>query len=183
MRLSNMANNSESVNKKTLWKEVTEAHLDFAWQIAKRFLTNHEDIQDAIQAAFIKAWKSYQQYDAERSLFSTWFFTILKNTCIDYQRQQKRRQKQPDTELTDRLADSNQNVADQLENQELYQLILSLADELPLMQKECFMLRDVQGYSMKEIAEQTGQTEGSVKTNVYLARKKLRQWITEKKLI
>jgi len=175
---------SKSDAKDELWRQLVDENLDFAWQVARRFLTGHEDIQDAIQAAFVKAWKSFQQYDSEKSLFSTWFFTILKNTCIDLQRQNMKRflrnKEVPEEQVAQNPAES---LSDQLDNEEIYRHILVMADDLPLMQKECFMLRDVQGYSMKEIAGKTGQTEGSIKTSVYLARKKLRQWIEEKQLL
>lgn len=166
------------------WDRLVDDHLDFAYRVAGRFLTSPVDIQDAIQAAFIKAWKSFQQFDPNRSLFSTWFFTILKNTCIDARRRLAHAPLKAPLDAARFLAGHPDEAPDEhLARQELYTAILFLADRLPEKQKDCFLLRDVQGFSLKETAALTGQSEGSVKTSVYLARKKIRQWIEKEKYL
>lgn len=162
-----------------LFTKLMEKNMMFAYHIAGRFLTEEEDIKDAIQAAFIKAWKSFQQFDPNKAVFQSWLFSIIRNTCIDRIREQRKFQRIPLDQISDIPGD---NHADAYDSREWYQIILMLADQLPDKQRDCFIMRDINGLSIREIAMETGQTTGSVKTNVYLARKKIKQWLIEKKI-
>lgn len=155
-------------------------NLDFAFAMARRFLTNPQDIEDAIQSAFIKSWKSFQQFDSDRSSFSTWYYSILKNQCLDRLRQINQL-KQISLEVNEPMENGIQ--PDDFENREIIGHILRLSEKLSPAQKNTFLLRDIHGLSVKEVAEKTRQTEGSVKTNVYHARKKMKEWLIQAKII
>ncbi|MCD6346745.1 MAG: sigma-70 family RNA polymerase sigma factor [Bacteroidales bacterium] len=151
-----------------------EENMDFAHHIAKRFFNDPAEAQDAIQNAFIKAWQSFGNYKADQALFSTWFYSIIRNECIDRIRSKNRNIHIPlnETDLSG-FAQEQQS----LDELDLYQRVIIMADHLPPSQKETFLLRDIEGFSIREVIKETGQTEGSVKTNLYLARKKIRQWL------
>lgn len=151
-------------------------HMDFAFVISSRFLTNSADIQDAIQNAFMKAWKSFQQFDPEKATFSTWLFQIIRNECLDRWRAARKHQ---DVTLAEVREIPDRDLNQQMETIELYERILLLAEKLPDTQKSCFFMRDVQGLSVREVTERTRQSENSVKSNLHLARKKLKKWIEE----
>ncbi len=155
-----------------------EENMDFACNIAGRFLTQPADIQDAVQNAFIKAWLSFSKYRPDKALFSTWFYSIIKNECIDRIRSQKKDLHIPADEVS--VSDLSQQ-ADSYGELDLYQRIIILADSFPATQKETFILRDIEGLSIREVVKKTGQSEGSVKTNLYLARKKIREWMEKGK--
>ena len=53
--------------------------------------------------------------------------------------------------------------------------VLKLSEKLPEKQKEVFMLRDIQSLSISDVQKITGQTRGSIKTNLYVARKRIRE--------
>ena len=146
-------------------------NMDFAYHIAKQFIKQPTDIQDAIQTAFIKAWKAFDQYHPEKSRFTTWFYSIIKNECIDRIRSDK-----SNLNTTLDKADLKAVVEDEHagDTMGLYQTIILEAEYLPAAQKETFILRDIEGYTIREVREITGQTQGSIKTNLYLARKKIR---------
>lgn len=153
---------------------------DFAYQVARRFFEDQEEIKDAVQSAYIKAWRAFQSYSEKKSLFTTWYFSILRNECLDRIRKNS---KIYEEDINRHPNLSSNSPAEDLENKELYKNIILLAERLPRRQKEVFILRDIQGFAVKEVAGKTGQSEGSTKTNLYLARKKMRTWIIEENLI
>lgn len=154
--------------------------MDFAYNIARKFFDEKDDIQDAVQSAFIKAWNSFSNFNEKKSLFSTWYYSILRNECIDRLRKgidhHKGNTKQP--ELL-----SSSDLSNEADNKELYQQIILLAERLSVIQKETFLLRDIHGYTIKETVNISGQSEGSIKTNLYLARKKMKKWLIEEDLL
>ena len=154
--------------------------MDFAYQVARQFIKNPDEIRDAIQVAYIKAWKSFSNFSEDKSLFTTWYYSILRNECIDHLRKQRKFYKE-DINQANSLNGDEWSV--DIESYELHQQIILLADRLSAGQKEVFLLRDVQGYAIKEVAQITRKSVGSIKTNLYLARKKLRSWIIEEKII
>lgn len=54
-----------------------------------RFLREKQDAEDVTQEVFIKVWKNLKKFDRKKS-FKTWIFTIAKNTCLDWQRKNKK---------------------------------------------------------------------------------------------
>lgn len=154
--------------------------MNFAYSVVKRYLTDYDDVKDTIQAAYIKAWKSFPKYDAEQSSFTTWLFTILKNECIDKLRMPQTKINKNDVH---RESVAGPNESDISDERELYQIILELAEKLSPAQREIFILRDIREHSIKEVVEITGQSEGSIKTNLYLARKNIKQWMIKGEII
>ena len=59
--------------------------MERAYAIAYRITHNHHDAQDLSQEAFIKVWNSINSFTGKSS-FYTWFYRILVNLCIDFQR-------------------------------------------------------------------------------------------------
>lgn len=167
-------------SKEQRFTRLMNDNMDFAYNIARRFFDDKDDIQDAVQSAFIKAWKSFSNFTEKKSLFSTWYYSILRNECIDRLRKGTEHYKENVKQLENL---STNDSADEIENRELYQQIILLAERLSGNQKETFLLRDIHGYAIKEVVKITGQSEGSIKTNLYLARKKMRIWIIEANLI
>lgn len=163
-------------SKEQKFTRLMNNNMDFAYNIARRFFEGKDDIQDAVQSAFIKAWKSFSNFNEKKSLFSTWYYSILRNECIDRLRKDTEHYKENVKQLENL---STNDSAYEIENRELYQQIILIAERLSGIQKETFLLRDIQGYSIKEVVKITSQSEGSIKTNLYLARKKMRIWINE----
>lgn len=152
--------------------ELIQHTIGLAMTIAKNILYNSEDIDDAVQESFIKTWKNIESYDAQKGLFSTWFFRIVQNECIDRNRKGKLLNH---SQLTEDLIDPKQTVDEHFDYKQLRIDVLTIAQSLPIKQKEIFFLRDIQNLTIEEVQKHTGMTNGSIKTNLYLARKKIRE--------
>jgi len=64
-----------------------------------------------------------------------------------------------------------------LEEKEMHAFICKLIDRLPLQQRMCIRLRDVEGYELEEIAHILESDQGTIRTNLSRARKKIREQI------
>jgi RNA polymerase sigma-70 factor (ECF subfamily) len=65
--------------------QLVERHLSSVYRFCIRYLGNSDDADDAAQITFFKAWKSIKKFDTEKS-FTTWIFTLARNSCIDSMR-------------------------------------------------------------------------------------------------
>ncbi len=126
----------------------------------------HEQAEDLVQEAFMRAWKSLdslQDYTAAKS----WLVTILRR---ENARQFERRQPEL-TPLDNDVAD--QLIAESTDAAELVQLRQAIAN-LPLDYREPLMLQVLGGFSCDEIATELGIKTGAVMTRLFRARQRLR---------
>lgn len=146
----------------------------YAYTLAFRILLNEEEAKDAVQDTFIKVWKSIGNY-SDKYLFTTWLYRIVVNTCIDRLKQNKRT---ISIGLEDEFSD---DVVEAIEQREAVRRIRQLSRGLSEKQRLVFTLVDLQGLSLSDAAEVLRMGTGQVKSNLYYARKKIReQMITSK---
>jgi RNA polymerase sigma-70 factor (ECF subfamily) len=145
-----------------------------AYRLAFRILGNEEEARDAVQESFIKVWQKIGSYDTSRE-FIPWMYRILANTSLDRLRTIKRHTIIP-IELVSRKLEAMQQIDSPTlaDNHELAILIKGIADILPGKQKLVFILRDIEGMASAEVELITELSEASVKSNLYHARKKVR---------
>ncbi len=141
----------------------------FAFTTVFRMVGNAEDSRDIVQEAYIRVWTHLDKFTAKVT-FHSWFFSILRHLSIDWLRKNKIRQTAVNYQIP--VADNNHPAA-LLETAELNRLISSWILTLPETQQLVFMLRDMEDLSIREVQDQTGLSESSIKSNLYLARKKL----------
>ena len=141
----------------------------FAFGTVCRMVGNAEESRDIVQEAYIRVWIHINQYSG-RVTFHSWFFSILRNLAIDWLRKSRNRQ----SAINHHLSDTDENHPQVLlEGSELIQLIRKWILTLPETQQLVFILRDMEDLPIREVQEQTGLTESSIKSNLYVARKKL----------
>ncbi|MDR6809778.1 RNA polymerase sigma-70 factor (ECF subfamily) [Dyadobacter sp. BE34] len=144
----------------------------YAKSVAVRYSANREEAEEIINDSFLKVFLNLKQYDVSFP-FKSWFRKIIINTAISYHR--KNLQWQLNTEeLGDiDVADVNIDTISAITSEE----ILELIQGLPPAYRVVFTLFVVDGYSHKEIAGMLGIQEGTSKSNLRDARKKLQTMI------
>ena len=70
------------------FREMVEAYSGMAYNIALRMLRNTADAEDAVQEAFISAYRAFPKFKGQ-SKVSTWFYRIVVNACLMKIRQRK----------------------------------------------------------------------------------------------
>ncbi|MFB9726052.1 RNA polymerase sigma factor SigM [Haloechinothrix salitolerans] len=154
----------------TAFSEIVRRHKDKMWAVALRTLRDHEEAADALQEAFISAFRAAGKFRAE-SAVSTWLHRIVVNACLDRIR---KRQAKPTVPLPD--TDEYREPAspgDSMAQRETRMLISDALAELPDEQRVPIVLVDVEGYSVAETASLLGVAEGTVKSRCARGRAKL----------
>lgn len=160
------------------FRRLVEAYQNQAYGLAMRFLRDANDAQDAVQESFIRVWKHLRSFDTERS-FSTWLYKIVTNCCLDHLKSLRRWRRifrwfDHDEYHTELLPDPS-DLESEVNNRDLLRVIQKMVLALPRKQSTVFTLRDLQNLSVEEVAEVTGLSPGSVKSNLYYARKTIRR--------
>lgn len=142
--------------------------------IAYRMLGNFEDARDFVQEALLRLWQTGRWQEGGQEIFS-FVARIVVNLCIDRLRKQKLRQFFSIREIL--VGQSKDNPEQEMYEGELRDMLEMQIEKLKPRQKAIFILRDVEGFSVKETARLVGCSENSVLTNLHLARRNLRKWL------
>lgn len=160
------------------FKRLVEHYSIYAYNLAFRILCDEEEAKDAVQDSFIKIWKRIGAFNATHK-FSTWMYKIVTHTAIDLLRKQNIR-KTTSIDLSNCVpSDIDENSTQKkMDNQELAALISNLSEGLPEKQRMVFILRDIQGFKSTEVQEILEMPEDAVKSNLYYARKSVKEKLT-----
>jgi len=163
------------LNREGAFEKLIDQTRRYAYETAYRITRSPEDSMDIVQEAYIRVWKNIGKFDSKGS-FTYWFHSILRNLAIDWLRKQAAQNGKPvrSLEIPDRQSEES-GPDSLLERTEVDGLIRIWLSRLPKTQQKVFIMRDLEGLSIKEVEEETGLTEPSIKTNLWLARKKLRE--------
>src|SRR5215831_17490260 len=150
---------------------LVERYAGPARRLCRSILHNPEDADDAAQDAFVNAWLKLGQFDPRRPL-GPWLLRIAANAATDRWR---RREVRRTEELSETLP-ATEPAPDRTADRNLLDAKLREAlDELPPRHRMAVVLFDVEGYSHTEIAKMLGVPEGTVRSDVFHARRRLRQ--------
>lgn len=151
--------------------------------VARRMLGDEQDAQDAVQEAYLAAFKSLGAFDG-RSALTTWLHRITVNACLMRLRYRRRHPARPvDHLLPQFVEDGHQRVSsrpwrpgppDGIQAGEVQALVRGKIDELPDAYREVLILRDLVGLDTEESAEVLGVGLSAVKTRLQRARQALR---------
>jgi RNA polymerase sigma-70 factor (ECF subfamily) len=162
-------------NDKEAYEELIKRHQQRVLAVAAGVLRRHEDIEDIAQQVFVKAYFSLKRFDG-RAAFSTWLYRITLNECWDLLRKKKVRPLLYESDLSEeqaqRVADSESDdagpdIRQRLENQQRVEQLLEGLEE---RDKMMLILKEVEGFSIEEIAEVLDLNANTVKVRLFRAR-------------
>jgi len=143
-----------------------------AFHFALQIVGNREDAMDVTQEAFLKVHRNWKMRDPGRP-FAPWFYAILRNMAIDFVR--KRATYREDSsnaapDISHRPGPEALAVKGQV-SEKVWEAIRQLPDP----QREVLVLRDLHGFSYKEIAEIVGAETTTVNSRLHDARETMRR--------
>jgi RNA polymerase sigma-70 factor, ECF subfamily len=151
--------------------------------VARRFLRCEEDSADAVQEAFLAAFRYLDQFEGNSSL-GTWLHRIVVNACLTKLRAQSRSRAVPIDDLLptfDETGHHSQPVRpwgeeplSHLTREETRIQVRACIDRVPEPYRTVLLLRDIEELNTDQTAEQLGITAGAVKTRLHRARQALR---------
>lgn len=148
-----------------------------ALSFAHTLLGDADEAADAVQEAFVKAYRSLGRL-REGSAFGPWFRSILRNHCLDRLRSPRRRQAPWREETVDRTVWSAPVGAGRLEREELAEAVRDALSTLSDEHRQVLVLKEMEGMSYAGIAEATGIPAGTVGSRIHHARAALRKVLT-----
>lgn len=168
---------AHAAGDRTAFGELAARHRDRMWAVALRTLRDPEEAADAVQDAFISAFRAADRFRAE-SAVTTWLHRIVVNACLDRIR---RRNARPTVAMPDETAENVTNadlaaLADKRDVMGERELRLDIAEAMatiPEDQRAAIVLVDVEGYPVAEAAVMLGVAEGTVKSRCARGRAKL----------
>ncbi len=177
--MTQMADTSAISSESELaFSQVVEEYADFAYNVAYRMLRNVEDAEDAVQEAFISAYRSYGRFKGQ-SKVSTWLYRIVVNACLMKIRKEKSRAKYlVETGYNDEIIKNWSNDPEQEAiDGELREVVETGLESLSPDLRAAIVLRDVQAVSTEESAEALGLSISAFKSRLHRGRLLLRQHI------
>lgn len=143
------------------------------------------DPEDLTQDVFLKAYRKADTFN-EESLLSTWLYRIARNTVIDAQRKRKFR-----NFFTGFSINSDENgiepanpetMHDEVESNEIVHVVRLAIASLPEPFKSIIIWREIEELPYAQISEITGESEGTLKSRLFHAKKKLKDILVSKGL-
>src|SRR5580658_8104957 len=150
------------------FEELLRRHQHRVFAVAGGILRRREDVEDIAQQVFVKAYFSLKKFD-QRAAFSTWLYRITLNECWDLLRKKKVRPLLYESDLSEeqaqRMADSESDgagpdIRQRLENQQRVEQLLEGLEE---RDKLMLILKEVEGFSIEEIADVLDLNANTVK--------------------
>jgi RNA polymerase sigma-70 factor, ECF subfamily len=154
------------------FEQVLLPHLDAAYNLARWLLRNDQDAEDAVQEAYMRAYKAFARFRGGDG--KAWFMTILRNVCYTMIKKLRGHETpEPfDEEIHQPMGESKMQEA--LRQQATAESLHGALDKLPDEFREIIVLHDLEGFTYKEIASVVGIPIGTVMSRLARARGRLR---------
>jgi len=161
------------------FREIVERYQSKVFSIIHGIVRQRNDVEDIAQQVFSKVYFSIRNFDFRSSLI-TWIYKITVNECFDYLRKKKVRKLVYESDMSEdevRRVENTEPVvergarADSTLARRDY--IVKLMDKVSSEEKQLLLLKEVEGYSVEELAGMLRMNENTIKVKLFRARQKL----------
>nr|BFD83846.1 RNA polymerase sigma factor SigM [Streptomyces sp. Xyl84] len=159
--------------------ELVRRHRDRLWAVALRTLGDREEAADAVQDAFVSAYRAAHTFRGQ-SAVTTWLHRITVNACLDRVRKAASRKTSPvdDTERLEHLLEPHESASAPAERNDVQRQLVEALGTLPADQRAALVLVDMQGYPVAEAARILDVPVGTVKSRCARGRARLLPLLT-----
>ena len=147
------------------FRHLVEAYQQQAFGHAYAILNHTEDALDAVQDAFVDAFRAVERFDTRRR-FYPWFYTLLRQRCFKVLRERKRNRQNDSLGAQKPALEEPSQAAVALE-----QALMELSPE----DRELITLKHLGGYSYEDLAVLLNIPKGTVMSRLFAARRRLRE--------
>ncbi len=164
---------------KEAFEELIRRHQHRVFAVAGGIVRRREDVEDIAQQVFVKAYFSLKRFD-QRAAFSTWLYKITVNECWDMLRKKKVRPLVYEADLSEEQArqvlssaekgKEEPDISDRLEARQRVERLMEGLDERDRLM---LILKEVEGFSIEEIAEVLNLNANTVKVRLFRARRRV----------
>ena len=173
--------------EKAAFETLVRRHQHRVFAVARGILKRQEDVEDVAQQVFVKAYFSLKRFD-QRAAFSTWLYKITVNECWDLLRKRKARPLVYESDFSEeqsrqyssseRETSKGPDTGDRMAMRERLETMLGQLDP---RDRAMLILKEVQGFSVEEIAESMGLNSNTVKVRLFRARRRIVEYSRREK--
>jgi RNA polymerase sigma-70 factor, ECF subfamily len=172
---------------KDAFESLVQRHQHRVFAVARGILKRQEDVEDVAQQVFVKAYFSLKRFD-QRAAFSTWLYKITVNECWDLLRKRKARPLVYESDFSEEQSkqyaspDSQSTQGpDTSDRMAMRQRLDSMLGQLEKRDRAMLVLKEVEGFSVEEIAESMGLNANTVKVRLFRARRRIVEYCRREK--
>ena len=158
------------------FEEVDLPHLDAAYRLASVLVKHDEDAQDIVQDAYIKALKGFENFRGGNA--RAWILMIVRNTAFTWLKRHRASTEVIPFDEAVHHPQTEESHPESFHEERSRQLREALA-RLPVEFREILVLRDIEGWSYKELASALNLQMGTVMSRLSRARLHLREEIAK----
>lgn len=173
-----MEHSNSIAASKTFWEKTYHQNINKLIGIGYRYTTDRQIAEDLAHDAFLLAYEKVDEFEG-KGPFEAWLRRIMVNQCLQYLREQRKQKYiadylQHEVETNEEL--SNEEKQDFSEAE-----LLAAINQLPEHHKMVFNLYVIDGFSHAQIAKELDISEGTSKSHLARARKKIKELLSQKK--
>jgi RNA polymerase sigma factor (sigma-70 family) len=169
-----MAGNSVGKGRIQRFEEILLPHLNAAYNLARWLTRDEHDAEDVVQESYLRALNSFDTFQFERDA-RAWLLKIVRNTCYTWLRKNR------PYEVAAQFDESARDVPNAAPDPETAvlakansQLVRQALEQISPEYREALILRELEGFSYREIAQIVDIPLGTVMSRLSRARKELR---------
>ncbi len=158
------------------WRSLYARCLPAVWRQAAALTGDHTVAEEVVSETFLALVRGIRQLDAGKVQLHAWLRGVVRHKVADHGRHASREHRL----LTAVREEGSQEAASvavsaALETEETKQRVLETLDQLPELHRLVLEWKHVEGFSVRQIAERTGQTEKAAESALYRARREFRR--------
>jgi RNA polymerase sigma-70 factor (ECF subfamily) len=172
---------------KPAFETLVQRHQHRVFAVARGILKRQEDVEDTAQQVFVKAYFSLKRFD-QRAAFSTWLYKITVNECWDLLRKRKARPLVYEADFSEEQARQYSAVEREVssapdtgDRMALRERLQGMLGQLEKRDRAMLVLKEVEGFSVEEIAESLGLNPNTVKVRLFRARRRIVEYCRREK--
>ena len=158
------------------FRQFVERYQSKIWGVAYGILGNREDADDIAQQVFVKVYFSIKSFEGRSSLY-TWIHRIAVNECYGFLRKKRVSPSIESESADDSVPDRVQMTPDPSPRSDTVVLqrdfLNKLLARVPEQDRQLLLLRELEGYSVAQLAEATGINENTIKVRLFRTRQRL----------
>ncbi|MDP8982599.1 MAG: sigma-70 family RNA polymerase sigma factor [Acidobacteriota bacterium] len=169
-----------SPEKLRRFEQQVSPHLKSAYNLAKWLMRSHEDAEDVVQEAFLRAFSAFDTFRGEDA--KPWLLAIARNTCMTWLKRNRNTGatlafEEAMEDPAERPADPEEILLISCDREQVRQAL----EQLPADFREVVILREMEGLSYKEISATLGVPVGTVMSRLSRGRDWLRRILSSPK--
>ncbi len=156
------------------FSELVDRYRNQVAALAYKMVGDYDEAADITQNVFVKTSQNIWRYD-ENKRFYTWLYRITVNASIDYMRKHRRHRHEPLENVYETAENHRDNPENNFRTSQLREHITAATEKLNGKQKSAFVLRDIEGCHIDDVANIMEMPEATVRWYLHRARQKIRK--------